>query len=526
MYQNQDLLHYSQMERKSNTPITHGLPRPIGLAGVIERLGLKLPPPAVRSSVVAGARKTRIDNDVVYEQYPKVYATKGLFDDLKFAVRYEPIDLGVFRAAFEKISTKDLETWIGDELTGIYARKIWFLFEFLTDQVLPLPDVPPTGYVDLLNPKIQFTGASVRIRRQRINDNLLGNRDYCPHIRLTEKLKRWMADALDAQAQRIVENSDPSVLARAVRYLYTSETKSSFAIEGERPGKSRSDRFIAALENAAEFDPMSKDGLVGLQNQIVDPRFEADGWRTIQNYVGQTMRDYSEQVHFVSPRPDDVSGLIDAWMRFVGRMQSSRVDPIAAAAAISFGFVFIHPFEDGNGRIHRFLIHHELARSGFAPKNLIFPVSVVMLRERAEYDKVLTTYSRSILPFCEFTLNNQGEMTVENDTRQLYAYWDATKFAEFLYGCVEETLRSDLLEELRFLQVFDRAMKAVLDIVDMPDRRATLLIKLILQNRGVLSNKKREHEFPELTDTEIQLIETSIREIESNSDIAESLQEK
>jgi len=46
------------------------------------------------------------------------------------------------------------------------------------------------------------------------------------------------------------------------------------------------------------------------------------------------------------------------------------------------GFVLIHPFEDGNGRIHRFLIHHVLARRGFTPQGLLFPVSAVMLHDR------------------------------------------------------------------------------------------------------------------------------------------------
>ncbi|MEP6923773.1 MAG: Fic family protein [Pyrinomonadaceae bacterium] len=493
---------------------TKSLPRPIGLAAVIEELQLQIPLPAVRSTVVAGARKTRVESNAVYEQYPKTYAATGLFENLKFAMRYEPVDLGVLRATFEKIAPEIIAEWVRGESTGIYARRIWYLYELLTGQILDVPDVPPTGYVDLLSPKLQFTGKPTQVRRQRINNNLLGNRDYCPLIRRTDVLEHFIAEGLDKEAKAIVEETDPVILARAVNYLYTRETKSSFAIEGETPGKNRSERFIAALAHAADFNVSDKTYFIALQNQIVDPRFTAKDWRSLQNFVGQTMRDYSEQVHFVCPKPEDVPNLMEGWMRFVERLQSSNVDAVAAAAAMSFGFVFIHPFEDGNGRIHRFLIHHELARSGFAPQKLVFPVSAVMLRERADYDRVLESYSKAILEFVEYRLDERGEMTVENKTAHLYRYWDATRFAEFLYRTVSETIRRDLREELGFLNIFDRAMKAVMEIIDMPDRRASLLIRLILQNRGELSKNKRTGEFAELTDDEIVRIEAAIRELE------------
>lgn len=488
-------------------------PHPVGLFAVIEDLDIQVPMPMVRSTVGSGQRKTRVEQDAVHEHYPKSYAVNGLFENLKFAMRYEPIDLGVLKAAFAKIDVAEIEGWIKTEATGIHTRKLWYLYEILTGKVLNIPDVPPTGYIDLLNPKLQLTGSTVRIKRQRINDNLLGNKDYCPMVRLTDALKKSISEGLDKEVQEIVVESDPVILARAINFLYTSETRSSFAIEGERPSASRAERFVTALEQAAEFNTGDKTSFINLQNQIVDKRFAADDWRTIQNYVGQTMRDYSEYVHFVCPKPEDTPTLIDGWMSCVRRLQDSAIDPVAAAAVIAFGFVFIHPFEDGNGRIHRFLIHHELARTGFAPSNLIFPVSAVMLRERADYDRVLAAYSKSIMPFIDFTLDNRGGMTVENETSDLYRYWDATRFAEYLYGCVAETIRRDLREEIGFLSVFDRALSDVMNIVDMPDRRASLLVRLILQNRGTLSKNKRESEFPELTDDEITAIEKSVREV-------------
>jgi hypothetical protein len=489
------------------------LQRPIGLVAVVEELKLQVPLPAVRSFVVAGARKTRVENEAIYELYPRTYGTKSLYENLKFAMRYEPIDLGVLKAAFVRIEAKDVETWVKAETTGIYTRKMWYLYELLTEQILGVPDVPPTGYADLLNPKLQFTGIGIHIKRQRIKDNLLGNRNYCPLVRLTDGLKSAMAQDLGQEVKEIVEGSDPLVLARAIGFLYTRETKSSFAIEGERAGKSRAERFVAALEHAAEFDTGDKGAFIDLQNQIVDLRFAARDWRAVQNYVGQTMRDYTEQVHFVCPKPDDVASLMDGWMDFSRRLQDSSVEPVVAAAAMAFGFVFIHPFEDGNGRIHRFLIHRELARSGFAPPKLIFPISAVMLRERADYNRVLESYSKRILSFIEFTLDTQGIMTVENETSHLYRYWDATRFAEYLYGCVAETIRRDLREELGFLTIFDNALTEVMNIVDMPDRRASLLVRFILQNRGILSKTKREGEFPELTDDEVISIEKAVREI-------------
>ena len=268
---------------------------------------------------------------------------------------------------------------------------------------------------------------------------------------------------------------------------------------------------MASLRAAATFDPLDKAALVRLQGTIVDPRYAATDWRSIQNFVGRTAADFSEEVDFICPRPEDVPVLMEGWKALTRRVLDDGVPPVVAAAVSAFTFVFVHPFEDGNGRIHRFLIHHVLASTGYSPPDVIFPVSAAILRDRRGYDQLLETFSRPLLEFIEWRWTPQREIVVENETRDLYRFVDLTDFAEYLYDRVVETVRRDLKEELGFITMFDRAFKAVCEIVDMPDRRASLLVRLCMQNNGHLAARKRR-QFPELSDGELALIEAAVRD--------------
>ncbi len=486
---------------------------PIGLWATIDQLGLKVPYPNVRSELVAGARKTRITSTQTLEQYPKAYQpADGVIGQLRFALKYEPLDMGVYKAAFKNIEKKELETWVQSEPNGIFARRAWYLYELLTGGTLDLQDLTSGPYIDLLDQDLHIVGPPARIRRQRVFDNLLGNKDYCPLIRRTEKLQADFKKDLTERAQALISGVEPAVLKRAVHYLFTKETKSSFAIEGEAPSKDRTERFVAALMRAERFDPTQKEPFIHLQNAIVDPRYAQQDWRNIQVYVGETLPDYSEQVHFVCPKPQDVSLLMDGWTLMMTRMldAQSTVHPVCAAAAAAFGFVFVHPFIDGNGRIHRFLVHNVLTKKAFTPKGVLFPVSAAMLRDMAAYDRVLESFSGSIHPFVQYTMNAEHQMTVLNDTVDLYRYFDATSETEYLFDCIDDTINRDLKTELEFLKFFDLAVKSVMEIVDMPNQRAALLVRLVHQNKGKLSKAKRQI-FNELKDEEIDRIESAIR---------------
>jgi hypothetical protein len=80
-----------------------------------------------------------------------------------------------------------------------------------------------------------------------------------------------------------------------------------------------------------------------------------------------------------------------------------------------------------------------------------------------------------------------------------------------LYDRVADTVRCDLKEELGFIAIFDRAFNAVREIVDRPDRRPALFVRLCMQDGGRPSGAKHLH-FAELTDAEIARMDGEVQE--------------
>jgi len=202
-----------------------------------------------------------------------------------------------------------------------------------------------------------------------------------------------------------------------------------------------------------------------------------------------------------------MEGMFDAYKR----MMSSEVHSVVVATAITFGFVFMHPFDDGNGRIHRFLIHNILAKRRFTPKGLIFPVSATMLRKIKEYDETLELFSKPLLPLLDYELDSDGRMEVKNETLLHYKYIDMTAIAERLFGFIQDTIENELVLELDYILDYDKAKLTIRAIVDMPDRLIDLFIRLCIENNGRLSKNKRKARFEKLTDKEVSQMEACVR---------------
>ncbi len=210
---------------------------------------------------------------------------------------------------------------------------------------------------------------------------------------------------------------------------------------------------------------------------------------------------------FIGARPDDLDDLMAGLLEANDRMREDGLDPVLKAAATAFGFVYVHPFQDGNGRMHRCLIHHVLAERKFTPPGMVFPVSSVMLDRIDDYRTTLQAHSGPLMPFIEWRPTPERNVEVLNDTADLYRYFDCTEAAEFLYACVRRTVEHDLPREIDYLRRHDEAIRRIMDAVEMPDRVAENLVMFIRQNKGTLSKKRREGEFKKLRDEEVTLIE-------------------
>jgi Fic family protein len=188
-------------------------------------------------------------------------------------------------------------------------------------------------------------------------------------------------------------------------------------------------------------------------------------------------------------------------------------DAVLSAALIAFGFVFIHPFVDGNGRIHRYLIHHVLLRKDYVSKGIIFPVSAIILERIGEYRSVLESFSKPRLDLIEWKPAENNNIELLNDTIDLYRYFDATKQVEFLYSCVQQTIEQTIPEEVEYLEKYD-LMKGYLDnLFQMPDKTVALIVRFLQQGKGRLSERAKAKEFKELTEEEVRSIENKYQEI-------------
>jgi len=499
-----------------DTPVFHGRTLPekgiiVGYAAIIEAYRLAVPIPML---IVLISKKNRSYETEAWKVLPPGYQPEEtLYKQLVFALKYEGIHLLFFKKLFEKLSVKEVLTLLNEETTGQYTRKIWFLYEWLMEQQLPLPDMKIKNYIPLVDSKQQYAlKEGVRSSRHRIINNLPGTVNFCPLVRKTEKLDQYFKENLSERKDAFLNNVRNSILQRAFAFLLLKDSKASFTIEGESPKSKRAMRWGQAIGQAG-YNDLSHEEFERLQQLVIEnSRFIDMGYRKKGGFIGERDKDtFSPLPDHISAKHDDIVTLMSGLIDSSKLLMANEIDAVIAASVIAFGFVFIHPFEDGNGRIHRYLIHHVLAKKQFSKQGLIFPVSASILNKIVDYRKVLESYSTSLLDYIDWNETNDHNVMVTNETIDYYRYFDATQVSEFLYECVKDTIDHIIPEEVDYLNKFEEFKSFIDNTFEMPDDLLSLLVGFLEQNNGKLSNRARIKEFESLNDQEVEEIEAQYR---------------
>lgn len=481
----------------------------VGYGALIEAQGLALPLPKTLTLI---SSKKRVYKTSEWSVLSSSYApVDTIYGHLVFALKYEGVNLLFFKKLFEKVDKSTIESWIISEPLGQYSRRIWFLYEWLMLEPLDIPDLKEGNYVNLIDDKLQYASSkAINSPRHKIKNNLPGTVNFCPLIHKTAKIEGYINEDFSEKTNIVINGIHKDILLRTSAFLLLKDSKASFSIEGETPTHSRAARWGRVIGQAGSKQ-LSKDELLRLQQIVIeDNRFVKLGFRTEGGFVGEHDRSTGEPIpEHISARWQDLDALVEGMIKTASMLEESHFHPVLIATKIAFGFVFIHPLVDGNGRIHRYLIHHLLARTKYTPQGIIFPISSAILEQIDDYRSALESYSHPLLDFIKWKRTDDNNVEVLNSTIDYYRYFDATHLAEFLFECVEYTINKIIPDEVSYIQKYD-AMKLWLDDhFQMPDKIVALLIRFLEQNNGKLSKRAMEKEFSTLTNQEVVAIETN-----------------
>jgi hypothetical protein len=487
----------------------------IGCRWLAQRFGVDAVQPLRVESAIARARTTVRDAGLTRETYPAVARPADtLAGHLTFALKHEAVHLEFLARLFDAIDAAELDAWVRSEPTGQYARRAGFLFEFLTDRRLDFAGVEAGSYVNALDPDQQLTSTAPRnVRRWRVRDNLPGTRDWCPTVLRTERVRAAESYDCAAQLEQLETDFGVDLLLRSAVWLTLKESRASFAIESESDADNRVQRFAAVMEqHCGNYDdPLAADTLAELQAAILGPRATRYGVRRSPVFVGETVR-LQPVVHYIAPHWDDAPALLNGLRECAARTVGAA--SLVRAAVLSFGFVYLHPMADGNGRISRFLINDTLRRDKALPSPFILPISATItssLARRRSYDEVLELFSRPLLRRYASAWRFGPERTADDGVRYnlefdayrealpAWRYPDLTEHVEFLADVVRQTLEHEMRDEASFLRSLRAAREGIKRVLEGPDSDIDRIIRSVRDNAGRVSNKLRA-EFPQLDD--------------------------
>lgn len=489
----------------------------IGFKWISQQAGIIPVQSFLVESQIGTSRRTVVIDGIRQETYPpSAKLDSSIPAHLTFALKHEIIHLEFLSRLFAVIEPSILERWICSEPTGAYARRVGFLYEWLTNKRLDVPDTSSGNYLDALDPAIYFVATrSINVQRWRVRDNLPGTREFCPLVFRSDAVKALEKYDCARALHDLESEFGTDILLRSVVWLTVKESRASFAIEHEERQIERIRRFSAVMEQRCgqDDDPLAAQTLTELQAGIlgVATRY---GMRKSPVFVGHALG-YEKLVDYIAPHWEQIPALLTGLQ--VTLLKTRQLSSIVRAAIASFGFVFIHPMADGNGRISRFLVNDVLRRDGAVPAPFILPISATIVNstyERVAYDRALEHFSRPLmkryLDHYEFGAEIECEDGVRTDfyfdaydeALPVWRYPDLTFQAEYMGHIIQLTIESEMSQEANFLRNQERAREGVKNYLEGPNTDIDQIIRSLRENRWTLSNKLVKT-FPQLADPKL-----------------------
>ncbi|MES2534343.1 MAG: Fic family protein [Pseudomonadota bacterium] len=479
----------------------------IGYGHLIDTLKLDVLPLA-RPSFADSSVNRRIDSDTRVLFPSGVAVENTLVGHLEFALRHEGVNLEIIDAVFEYLPPADLIARLQATPTGEHIRRACFLWEWLTGKDLNAGVVVKGGYVDLFPEDVYYTAArSTRARNFRVRNNALGTPDFCPILRRAAILQDPPLPVLLREAQNTLDAlDDPELYRRALVYLYLSETRGSYAIESETPSSDKQERFVQLLKHAGGPGKVTEEWLVKLQNVIVrDVYSQEASYRTRQNWL----EDSAGRITFMPAPIEDLPRVMRGWEAFINDDERCT-DVLVKTACAAFGFVYLHPFMDGNGRLHRFLIQHVLARSALMGPETVIPISAVIEQNIPAYHAVLTAFSRPVTALWNYRRGDIAPIILRAPGSRSYRFFEMDREASFLHAMIKQAVQEEIPRELAWLRGYDRAYSILDSELDVPQKDLSALIRMTYSNQGTLSAHRRK-QYSHLPEKVLGRIEEVVR---------------
>ena len=241
---------------------------------------------------------------------------------------------------------------------------------------------------------------------------------------LTEELKKKVVSVDDLSRNNFFDNLGENEKIDLIRAAQEDEAFYSSVIEGAHTTKKRTKELVEK-----GLEPKNKDERMVINNykalmfilenlhrnideeiiikvyQIVTEGAldeEDFGYRKNQNYVRSL-----DEVVYEPPRFKEVPNLMKSLVAFINDESNEVLHPLIKALVLHFYFVYVHTFNDGNGRTARALTYMYLLKSGYHFFKF-FSISSLLKEFRGNYYKAIKNvedYDSDLTYFIEFYLD-------------------------------------------------------------------------------------------------------------------------